>query len=423
MINSISATQKRILINIFWLLSEHGVRIVAGIFSVSILARVLGVENYGMFNYIVGLALIFQSLSYINPAELMVPKLTNANALEREALIGNGFFIRLFFSLIAYGSLLLFLAITDGVFQFKLAVILGITILFNETFAIFTAYLQSQTIIKYRSRLVIVIEVINALALILLYYSGYKNIYIYAAVIVIKSILLASCLLLIYRFLTKQWFFSFSFHKSHRLLKQGFPFFIGIVLMIVASRSDVVFMRHLSDEMSLGLYASAVQLFNVVNAISPIIASSCAPLLVYKYQQVLIIKKNVLLLSCAMLSTGVLSALVLYYLAPMMISLVFGERFSGAIHVFHYLLVILPLCFLNEGLNIYLIKMKLAKLMIYKWALVLVGSISTYILFIPKLNSLGAVVGYGVGYLLACLFGLYVIFFYQPKQKAKSCLF
>ena len=70
---------KKILINISWLLLEHGVRLAAGVFSASILARVLGVEGYGMFNYILGITFIFQSISYINPAELMVPKLTNAS--------------------------------------------------------------------------------------------------------------------------------------------------------------------------------------------------------------------------------------------------------------------------------------------------------------------------------------------------------
>ena len=123
-----SSHRKKILINISWLLLEHGVRLVTGVFSASILARVLGVEGYGMFNYTLGLTLIFQSLSYINPAELMIPKLSNANSIERRKLMGNGFVIRLFFSLIAYACLLLFLAITDESFQFKLALILGLTI-------------------------------------------------------------------------------------------------------------------------------------------------------------------------------------------------------------------------------------------------------------------------------------------------------
>jgi O-antigen/teichoic acid export membrane protein len=408
-----SSHRKKILNNISWLLLEHGVRLVAGVFSASILARVLGVEGYGMFNYILGLTLIFQSLSYINPAELMVPKLSNADNIERRTLMGNGFFIRLFFSLIAYTCLLLFLAITDGAFQFKLAVILGVVIFLNEAFAIITAYLQSQTIIKYRSRLVMLVDIIKALVLISLYQLGVESIYTYAIVHVGQNLLIALGLLFIYRSVARENFFYFSLSESYHLVREGLPFFIGIIFMIIFNRADIVFMRHLSDGTSLGLYASSIQLFNHAIVVAPILASSCAPLLVYKHDELSIIKKNVLLLSTVMCFFGTLTALVLYYLAPILISVIFGERFTNAIDIFQYLLIVLPLFFLNEGLNIYLIKMKLARFMIYKWLIVLIGAIIAYTQLIPILNGLGAVIGYGIGYFLASLFSIFIIFFYQ----------
>ena len=311
-----SSHRKKILNNISWLLLEHGVRLVAGVFSASILARVLGVEGYGMFNYILGLTLIFQSLSYINPAELMVPKLSNADNIERRTLMGNGFFIRLFFSLIAYTCLLLFLAITDGAFQFKLAVILGVVIFLNEAFAIITAYLQSQTIIKYRSRLVMLVDIIKALVLISLYQLGVESIYTYAIVHVGQNLLIALGLLFIYRSVARENFFYFSLSESYHLVREGLPFFIGIIFMIIFNRADIVFMRHLSDGTSLGLYASSIQLFNHAIVVAPILASSCAPLLVYKHDELSIIKKNVLLLRTVICFLGTLTALVLNYLAP-----------------------------------------------------------------------------------------------------------
>lgn len=389
----------------------------ASIFTASILARVLGVENYGIFNYILSLTLIFQSLSYINPAEVMVPKLTNANKTECRELMGNGFAIRLFFSVIAYLSLLLFLAQTDSYSQFKLAVILGLTILLNESFSIVTAYLQSQTISKYRSKLVMLVDITRALIFVSLYLSNIDNIYIYAIVYAVHSLLIAIGLLYIYYFINKESFFSFSLQKAYDLLCEGLPFFIGIVFMIIFIRSDIIFMRHLSDNTSLGLYASAKQLFNSTIVVAPILASSCAPLLIYKHQKIDIIKKNVLLLSFIMFVIGTLTALFLYYLAPLLISVIFGSRFSNAISTFQYLLIILPLFFLNEGLNIYLIKMKLSKLMIYKWLIILIAATIVYVLLIPISNSIGAVIGCFVGYCLANIFNLCIIFFYPLSNK------
>lgn len=405
-----SSYNKRILINISWLLLEHAVRLAAGVFSASILARVLGVEGYGMFNYILGITLIFQSLSYINPAELMVPKLTIAGAEERRILVGNGFFIRLSFSIVAYLSLLFFIAITDGYFQFKVAVILGATILFSESVGIVTAYLQSQTLIKYRSRLVMVTDISKALALVVVYKLGFENIYLYAAIHVGQHVLIALGLLFIYYFLTKEIPLTFSRDSAYELLKQGFPYFVGIVFMIIFLRSDIVFMRHYTDEITLGLYASATQLFKQAAVIAPIFASSCAPLLVYRYSEITKIKNNVVTLSVVMFFIGCITALILYYFSPQLISLIFGERFEGAVDIFLYLLIILPLLFLNEGLSIYLIKMKLSRLLIYKWILVLFGAIVAYTVLIPEYGSRGAAVGYGIGYVLACLFGLYSVF-------------
>lgn len=401
---------KRILINISWLLLEHGVRLAAGVFSASILARVLGVEGYGMFNYILGITFIFQSISYINPAELMVPKLTNASTKERQVLVGNGFFIRLSFSIVAYLLLLLFIAITDGYFQFKIALILGATVLFSEAAGIVTAYLQSQTLIKYRSRLVMFTDITKALTLITIYKLGYTSIYLYAAIHVGQHILIAIGLLYIYYSLTTEIPLSFSRNSAYQLIRQGFPFFVGIVFMIIFLRLDIVFMRHYTDQVSLGLYASAIQLFQQAAIVAPILSSSCAPLLVYRYNEVSEVRKNVTVLSLVMFFIGSITALILYYFSPYLIALIFGEGFDGSVDIFRRLLIVLPLFFLNEGLNIYLLKMGLSRLLIYKWVLVLLGAIIAYKALIPEYGSIGAVVGYGIGYILACVFGLYSVF-------------
>ena len=138
--------------NISWLLFEHGVRMASDIVVAFVLARVLGVEQYGVFQYILALVVIFKSFSYINPAEIMVPRLVSATGMERKNLMGNGFSIRFCASIFAFIIFLLFVYFKDGVEIFYLALILGFSILLDEAFGIVTAFLQSQTMIKYRSR-------------------------------------------------------------------------------------------------------------------------------------------------------------------------------------------------------------------------------------------------------------------------------
>jgi len=269
--------------NISWLLFEHGIRIGGSIVIASILARVLGIEKYGIFQYLLGLVVIFKSLSYINPAEIMVPMLTNADAIQRRYLMGSGFFIRVFFCIVAYIAFLAFVYFSDDVKAFNLALILGFCILLDEAFGIVTAFLQSQTMIKYRSVLYICFTIIKITILASLFWLGVTNIYIYALTYTLESICMALGLLWVYKILNKELFFTFDFNKILPLLKDGLPFFLGICFMCIFLRADIVATRYLSDGTTLGLYASAIQLFGSVTAMAPIIAVSFAPLFVYKF--------------------------------------------------------------------------------------------------------------------------------------------
>lgn len=403
--------KRKILTNIIWLLLEHGVRLFCGVLSTSILARVLGVENYGLFNYVLALILIFQSISYVNPSELMVSKLTLADDSLRTLLVGNAFAIRLFFSIIAYAFLLLLFAYINDGDQFKLALILGLVILLGEAFNVVTAYLQSQTIMKFRSRLVMISDVTKAFTLFVLYQLQFENIYLYAATYVLQSLIVSIGLILIYRSITQERIVEFSLKESYQLLLEGIPFFFGIIVMIVFSRAAIIAMGHLSDETSLGLYSSALQLFSHASIVAPILASSYGPLLVYRHNQNSLVKKNVLFTSAAMFMLGGVTAIILYFFAPILIKLIFGEQFGNAVEVFQYLLIVLPLFFLNEGLNVYLIKMRLARLMSYKWLLALAVSLFVYLTLIPSYGASGAVLGFSLGYFVACIFSLYVILF------------
>ena len=395
--------------NISWLLFEHGIRIGGSIVIASILARVLGIEKYGIFQYLLGLVVIFKSLSYINPAEIMVPRLTNADAMQRRYLMGSGFFIRAFFCIVAYIAFLAFVYFSDDVKAFNLALILGFCIFLDEAFGIVTAFLQSQTMIKYRSVLYICFTIIKITILASLFWLGVTNIYIYVLTYMLESICMALGLLWVYKILNKELFFTFDFNKILPLFKDGLPFFLGICFMCIFLRADIVATRYLSDGTSLGLYASAIQLFGSLTAMAPIIAVSFAPLFVYKFDELDTIKKNIWLLACGMVAISLFTSMAMYFLSPILISLIFGAKFNDAVEIFRYLLFILPLIFLNEALNLYIIKMKLGKLLIYKWGLALGGAVAAYLYFIPLYGAVGTVIGLGAGYLVACIFGVAAI--------------
>lgn len=403
-------TTQKIAKNIFWLLSEHGTRMLVGLLVAAIMARQLGVEQYGLFQYALGLAAVFSSISFICGAEVLVPMLTTADIQKRQQVMGNAFVVRLFFSAIAYIALVLFAFLTEEPPLFYLIALLGTAMLFSESFAVVTAWLQSQTNSKPRSILVMCSLAVKAGLMGLLYYLGFNNPLYYALAYILDPLIIALGLLIIFYKKTGQSFFNYSFPIAYDLFKKGLPFFWGLMAMFAFLRLDVIMLKQLSDLQTLGHYAAAMELLKSVTALSGILAGSMAPMLVYQYDDIAIIRKKIYMICLIMLVIAVMTAVIVQIVAPYFIPILFGASYIQSIPILSWLSWAACLYFLNEGLNLFIVKMGAGRLVLYKWLLALfVATVANYFL-IPKYNAFGAVFGYSLGYLSTIIFGLWVVF-------------
>ena len=184
--------------NIFWLLAEHGSRIILSTLSVSLMARALGVEQYGLLQYTLGLVAAFSSISFICGAEVLVPPLVTATPAERKRLLGNAFVLRQAASVVAYICLLIFAWVAEDRGNFLLVAVTGISILFSESFAVVTAWLQSQTNIKPRSILAFFALLCKIALVVVLYKSNNKSVILFALAYLTDAIIIAIGLLVIY---------------------------------------------------------------------------------------------------------------------------------------------------------------------------------------------------------------------------------
>lgn len=402
--------RKKIIRNIFWLLAEHGTRMALGLVVTAVLARQLGVEQYGVFQYAISLVAIFSSISFICGAEVLVPMLTNANVRERQEIMGNAFAVRLFFSGIAFIGLVSFSFFTEERQVFYLIALLGITLLFNESFAVVTAWLQSQTNSKPRSILVMVSLVVKAGIMGGLYYYRVSSPLYYALAYIIDPLTVALGLFFIFYKKTGQTFFNYSFSIAYDLFKKGLPFFWGVMAMFLFSRLDIIMLKNLSTLKELGYYSAGFELVKSLNNIAPIMAMSIAPIMVYKINDEAIVKRNVIKIALLLLCVAVLGAGVIHLLADKIIPILLGDKYIQSIPVLMALSWVSCFFFLNEALNIYLLKIQKGRLVVIKWLLAITLALFAYSLLIPKMGGSGAVIGYGVGYLTACLASLFFMF-------------
>lgn len=402
---------KKILHNIFWLLLENGTRIFLAFFTNFILARALGVEQFGLIQYALSLVVIFSAISFICGAEIVVPMLSNSKGKKVESIIGNVFILRLFFSILAYLLILIYtFSFEEKIEIFYLVSILGLTMLSGESFAVITAWLQANTNSKPRSLLVIVSSFLKCGTIASLYYMNIYDVKYYAIAWVLEAYIIAIGLYLIYKKYTNYRFFVCSRVKLYLFLKKGLPFFISLLLMYAFIRMDIILLKNYSDLYTVGIYSAAYQLITALSVVAPILSMSIAPSMVYK-SDVPNVKLRVVYIALGMGGVAILLAIPMAYFSEWILLVIYGVEFKDAIIIFNYLLVAMIFYFINEGFNIYFLKIGKGKLFSIKWLLVLIVSIVVYIYCIPRYQAIGGVIGYASGYLVSILFSIFILYF------------
>lgn len=399
--------------NIFWLLAEHGSRIILSTLSVSLMARALGVEQYGLLQYTLGLVAAFSSISFICGAEVLVPPLVTATPAERKRLLGNAFVLRQAASVVAYICLLIFAWVAEDRGNFLLVAVTGISILFSESFAVVTAWLQSQTNIKPRSILAFFALLCKIALVVVLYKSNTKSVILFALVYLTDAIIIAIGLLVIYHKENGGLFFFYEKTTALNLLKKGYPFFAGLIIMFFYQRLDIIMLKRFSNLYNTGIYAAAMQLMFPISAIASMLSMSLAPHYIYRQHDEKTALKNIGLITIAMFAIGLILAACARLTGGFILHSFFGKKFNDAIPIFNLLIWSTVLIFTDSALNLLLIKKQKAKHIAIKWIFALATSGVVHLTLIPEYHAKGAIAGYIIGYIATCSAGL---FFYATEK-------
>lgn len=400
---------KRIIDSIIWLLFENGSRVVFALLLNSLLARAVGIEGFGVIQYVLSLVIIFSAISFICGAEVIVPMLSNLSGKRVSIVIGNVFLLRFIFSCVAYILLIFFVFIfEDNENIVYLSAILGLSILVGESFAVVTAWLQANTNSKPRSILIILGSFIKCSIISALYIYEVKDLRLYALAWIFEAYLIAAGLIFIYKSKTSMRFFSFNKKRIAFFMRKGLPFFLSLLVMYLFLRMDMLILKYYADFNQIGLYGAAFQLITALSLFAPIFTMSIAPSIVYK-SGVQDISKRVIYITLALALMGIMIATMMNVLSDWLIPFIFGSKFIQAIPIFNYFVWAMVLYFISEGTNIYIIKLGKGRLLTYKWLIVLITGTAAYLYFIPEYQALGAVIGYGLGYFSASVFSFYII--------------
>ena len=90
----ISDFKSRSAINsVFWILVEKFIKILLGLFLLSYLTRYLGVDNYGLYSYVISFVAVLSPLSSLGLEETLVQQFIS-NKKDSFKIISTSFYLR-----------------------------------------------------------------------------------------------------------------------------------------------------------------------------------------------------------------------------------------------------------------------------------------------------------------------------------------
>lgn len=415
----ISPNLRRVIGNTGWLFTEKIAQMILGLLVGLWIARYLGPEQFGRFNYalaIVGLFLPFGKLGLDN---IVIRNLAR-NSAEKDEALGTAFILKFIGSSLTFLATLGFVILSTSersINPTETFLLVGIlasgTIV--QSFEIIDYWFQSQVLSKYSviARLAAYIFM-NGVKLILIQLRA--PLIAFAIAMVAEYILAAISYLIAYRFngnLIKTWQFSIGYAKS--LLKDSWPLILSGVVIMIYMRIDQFMLGQMIGDKSVGVYSAAVKISELWYFVPGAIVNSVFPYIVRAKQvneEVYYQRLQQLLTAVSILAYSV--AIPVTFLSTQIVTLLYGKNYAEAgailnIHIWAGLFVSLGLAretwITTEGL------------MKFSAATSAIGAVINIILnlfLIPKYGGLGAAIATVIAQFLAA-YGIGAI--YPPTRR------
>lgn len=318
--------------NITWLfLGQSAVKAIAFFYTI-FLARVLGVFDFGFYVFVLTSFTLISSLSDLGFNRYLVRDL----ARDRRRIskyLSNVLLLKVILNALLIVLVTTGLLIADRNILWTLLVILGLLSIFPSgvalTFdAVFTA------LEKMHVSALTAVTLNLSIALLGLVFIMFFNFSVAGAVIALfvgHLVYLATSLFFITRlgFLPR---FSFDFRFWRKSITSSLPYGILAVLGLIYLRIDAVMLTFLKGEESTGLYGAAFKFLDGVHFIPVVVVTALYPVM-SRIQQTSIRKLKSFYQKAVggLLIISVVIALLLFFLAPVLIKVFYGESYLPSV--------------------------------------------------------------------------------------------
>ncbi len=268
---------QKIFTNIGWLFFDRIFQMGVGLFVGVWVARYLGPDDFGLFNYAFAFASLFGFASTLGLKNVVVRDIVEKPGAAGE-ILGTSFVLHLAGGFLAFAMALvaIFIARPDDALSIAMVALLASTYVFKSADVV-RYWMESRVESKYIVWIQNSFYLLLALSKVIMIIAGAPVIAFIAAFFV-YSVLVSMSLMLFYARNEG----SFSAWRARRrmgaeLLRSSWPFILSGLMISIHMRIDQIMIHEMLDANALGQYAAAVKISEAWHFIPAVVLSSCLP--------------------------------------------------------------------------------------------------------------------------------------------------
>jgi polysaccharide transporter, PST family len=391
-----------VITNTGWLFADRILRMGASLLVGVWVARYLGVERYGIFNYAYAFVALFGSFATLGLDSVVVHRIVR-DPSSKEVILGTAFRLRLFGGLLAIllTVISIFLLRPSDTITIALVAILSCAGIF-QAFDTIDLWFQSQVQSKYTVVAKNIAFFLVTLLKVLLILTK-APLLAFAWATLAEFILSSVGLAIAYRVSgNSQKLWNWSLPLAKVLFKEGLPLILSGITIMIYMKIDQIMLGEIIGSNAVGIYSAATRISEVWYFIPTAICSSVAPsIYAAKEKSESLYYQRIQQLLRLLNLIALVIALPMTFLSGRVINLLFGNGYTEAgqilsIHIWASLFVFMGVAtsswFVAEGLTHVSFRRSL------------IGAISNIVLnliLIPKYAGIGAATATVISYALA----------------------
>jgi len=414
---SLTAEVVRIVKNIIWLSIDKVIRLGFGIILSIYLARYLGPEKFGSFNFVLAIIAIFAAPAGLGLKSILVRDIVREPD-HVNVTLGSAAQLLFLSGILAYttATACIILLRPDASTMLLLILIMGIGLIMKPS-EICMYWFEAQILSKYVLWIQSIIFLFCAATQLVLIASNSDIVWIACALAAEASIVSILLLCLLDRRAIKLNKLRFSFARSKELLKESWPLMLAGLAVILYMKIDQIMIGQMTNDKELGLYSAAVRISEVWYFIPMFIVASIFPSMIkQKLRNHPNYMENIQLLFDILACLALLICIPIIIYADIIIVRLFGVDYAQAGIVLSIHSCASIFVFMGVASSQWLIAENLQILSLQRTLSGAVINIFANMLLIPNFGLIGAAFATLISYAFAA-------FFFDLLQKETRVIF